>query len=671
MHLQLKSLTVTTILQNFAVASMDDCSDISATSSKPFLWGDAGFGLQSDLNTGAADRWLECKVIADDVELPSELCIEKQWLSLDRKMDVELPWEKGVWKNLFGSSTFFSCEKPPVFTRPAFAAIPSVPSFEVDAPCKRLRTSVFANHWKEVVTTVDVASWSESQEAKLDTALKRWYDLVLRFPFGIAIKDQISLLADVSDQLRVLRDVFATKSPLTLIKRANSLQRYVNYLDSQGMLFPGDEATLYSHFCAERQAGSPSSRLQSVVESLRFTEHVLGVSQLGAELLSKRVVGASKYQNSGPRRQASPFTVKELKVLHEILQSEAEDLWDRVMAGATLCAVYSRSRWSDLQHAESMEADPCQWDPVFLEFKVMDHKTKRANAWSEGFLPAVAVAHGVTFENWARTWLVVRSTVGGDIAEGYPVMPAPGFDNEPTKRPISSDEMGKWVRMLLDRNGIDLAGRRISSHSCKSTLLSYMAKFGCDISTREILGGHVSHLKSVLTYSRDALAGPLRELEKVLQSIRTQCFCPDASRSGRFTTVCKVEDPEQPFAANEALNTEEPDKESGSGQVHAVDSDSSEGPSDTDSSSDEEASNAGRAARLVRCPTAPAGTSLIQHSKSKMLHLLADGYQRIFLCGRQRGESHRPPLQVRWDSPCCSMCWKAARTKLDSRLVLP
>ena len=653
------------------MASMDDCSDISATSSKPCFGGESGFGLQLDLNTGAADRRLECKVISDDVELPSELCVEKQWLSLDRKLDVELPWEKGIWKNVFGGSIFPTCDKPAVFTRPVFAAIPSVPGPEVGAPCKKLRTSVFANHWKQVVTTVDVASWSESQEAKLDTAIKRWYDLVLRFPYGIAIKDQISLLADASDQLRVLRDVFATKSPLTLIKRANSLQRYVNYLDSQGMLFPGDEVTLYNHFCAERQAGRPSSRLQSVVESLRFTEHVLGVSQLGAELLSKRVVGASKYQNLGPRRQASPFTVKELRVLHEILQSEAEDLWDRVMAGATLCAVYSRSRWSDLQHAESMEADPCQWDPVFLEFKVMDHKTKRANAWSEGFLPAVAVAQGVTFDNWARTWLVVRATVGGDIAAGYPVMPAPGLDDEPTKRPISSDEMGKWVRMLLDRNVIDLTGRRISSHSCKSTLLSYMAKFGCDIPTREILGGHVSHLKSVLTYSRDGLAGPLRELEKVLQSIRTQCFCPDASRSGRFTTVCKVEDAEQLSATQEGLNSNEPDKKPEEAPPQPVDSDSSDDPSDTDSSSDEEASNVGRAARLVRCPTAPNGTSLIQHSKSKMLHLLADGYQRIFLCGRQRGESHRPPVQVRWDSPCCSMCWKAARTKLESRIVQP
>ena len=82
--------------------------------------------------------------------------------------------------------------------------------------------------------------------------MKRWYDIVLRFPLGIGIKDQMSLLADVPDQLRVLRDVFATKAPLTLIKRANSLQRYINFLDGQGMLFPGDEDALYRHFCLER-----------------------------------------------------------------------------------------------------------------------------------------------------------------------------------------------------------------------------------------------------------------------------------------------------------------------------------------------------------------------------------------------------------------------------------
>ena len=182
----------------------------------------------------------------------------------------------------------------------------------------------------------------------------------------------------------------------------------------------------------------------------------------------------------------------------------------------------------------------------------------------------------------------------------------------------------------------------------------------------------MSHLKSVLAYSRDGLAGPLRELEKVLLSIRQNKFCPDASRSGRFNDACKVEDPEiagqvAPDGAAGVISVADRLNE-----ALAVDSDSSnDGDSDTDSSSDEEASNLGRAARLVKCPTAPVGTTLIQHEKSKMLHLLAEGYQKIFMCGRQRGNAHKPPVHVRWDSPCCSLCWKAARTKLDSRLVQP
>ena len=236
------------------------------------------------------------------------------------------------------------------------------------------------------------------------------------------------------------------------------------------MLFPGDEDALYRHFCSERESGSPSSRLQSVVDALRFTEHVLGVSQLSAELLSKRVLGASKFQSPGPRRQASPFTVKEFRILHSVLESEDEELWDRLMAGATLCAVYSRSRWGDLQHSEAMLSDPNHWDPCFIEFTVKEHKTKRANAWAEGFLPAVAIAQGVTSDNWGRTWLVVRGCIGGEIS-AFPVMPAPGGDQQPTKRPITSDEMGKWIRMLLERHGADLTGRKITSHSCKSTML--------------------------------------------------------------------------------------------------------------------------------------------------------------------------------------------------------
>jgi len=53
--------------------------------------------------------------------------------------------------------------------------------------------------------------------------------------------------------------------------------------------------------------------------------------------------------------------------------------------------------------------------------------------------------------------------------------------------------------------------------------------------SRRLLGYHVKPKdKSVLIYSRDALAKPLRELGAVLAAIRVGRFLPDADRSGRF-----------------------------------------------------------------------------------------------------------------------------------------
>jgi hypothetical protein len=52
-----------------------------------------------------------------------------------------------------------------------------------------------------------------------------------------------------------------------------------------------------------------------------------------------------------------------------------------------------------LQHSGKLEADPGCLEPQFLVFSVRDHRSKRASAWMEGSLPAVAGAVGVMDEN--------------------------------------------------------------------------------------------------------------------------------------------------------------------------------------------------------------------------------------------------------------------------------
>ena len=82
----------------------------------------------------------------------------------------------------------------------------------------------------------------------------------------------------------------------------------------------------------------------------------------------------------------------------------------------------------------------------------------------------------------------------------------------------------------------------------------------------------------------------------------------------------------------------------------------------TSSSSDEEAAEECPSRRLVNVPKAPEGHRLVQHSKWKTLHLMADGYQSVMLCGRRATDSHSlETSHVRWDTPCCHVCWKKVR----------
>ena len=218
------------------------------------------------------------------------------------------------------------------------------------------------------------------------------------------------------------------------------------------------------------------------------------------------------------------------------------------MAGAFLCCLYTRSRWSDFQHSNLLATDPDDNNPHFLELSIVDFKTKSANAWRGGLLAAVAPAVGVVEENWVVAWLRVRAEIKAHLSEGFPVMPAPDMAGQATVRPLSTKEASEWVRLLLSRTGLDPKGRKISSHSAKATMLSFLAKYGAEISVREILGAHVSHLKSVIRYSRDALAGPLRVLEQMLTDVRSGVFNPDDTRSGYFNkeVVAATQVPAEP-----------------------------------------------------------------------------------------------------------------------------
>eukprot|EP00971_Amphidinium_carterae_P322416 6407956-Amphidinium_carterae.1 len=97
----------------------------------------------------------------------------------------------------------------------------------------------------------------------------------------------------------------------------------------------------------------------------------------------------------------------------------------------------------------------------------------------------------------------------------------------PMRRP---DEQS--YNRLLGKTGCH--GGPVRTHSLKVTLHSWSAKTGIDHDPRRLLGYHVAPMdKSMLAYSRDAISGPLRRMERVMALTREGRFKPHETRSGR------------------------------------------------------------------------------------------------------------------------------------------
>ena len=613
------------------------------------------------------------------------------WATLADSSELKLPWETGFWNEMLGTGERFvdvkdtwKQRRPPILlscTEEVIEAVTKKPRL-VDKPFT----------WQRLVQSNADQSWMDKREADFQVALRRWFDAIHDLPEDIEVVKQLQEMTSIGDQLRMMRDLFWKKSPQTLIKRVHSFLRFKQSIVDRKLTFPGTEADFYAFLDAERLAGAPGSRLQSIIESLVFAQHVLGMSQLSHLTSSRRCFGVGSKCTQSKGKQASPFTLDELKTLHAILRTEELDDWDRAFAGMVLCAVYSRSRWSDLQQADECVVDGDFESMIsYLEFPISQHKTKFATAFRNCFLHACAPGTGVTYENWAAEWLVLRNKLNIQLGDGRPTFPAPREDGTPSMRALSTQEMKAWVVALLQNNGHDLDSRRITSHSCKTTMLSWLSKMGVSFEDRLILGGHVGHVRSAVVYSRDALGRPLRILEDMLEQVRQGLFVPDANRSGRFVApqmseelpesgvfeprtdsaadisdpapetlqaVIKIEDDDDNDFGFEKIDSHDPAEASAESVMHGESSED-DGDNPTSSSSDSEAGELSGARRPVRMPEIPGDLKMVQHVKLRTLHLMELQNDRVMLCGRiAEADRYCKVSETRFDTPCCVTCWR-------------
>ena len=584
-------------------------------------------------------------------------------------------WEQGFWSQIFGpprdlfeglAGTSYKRPDAPLF------GSPEEPKTKIARSSGAIVGAAQPSSFLRAVRDREVIGWKQKRDKERSEALSLWAAMLETWPRRLDTIDQLMQLAPES-RVSMIEDLLGHKAPATLRKRYRSIAGYDGFLKSRGMEFPGTEDSFYVYLCQMRDEGKPPSSRKSLLEAITFVRFVLGLQDLKSLGESRRCHGSARQKEFRARKQASPFSVDELTRLHLVLEKDPEP-WNSVMAGTVLLAVYGRTRWEDLEHAETLIVDrDSAGTAAFIEAGVGVHKTMGAKLMKGQLLPIVAPAVGVVDGNWVEQYMQARRDLSvPDPPEG-PVMPAPDQRGIPTVRSLEADEAGAWIRLLLFNSTDQLKDRRVSSHSCKCTCISFATKYGASPDELLLLGYHTGDFKMPLTYGRDAAAPTLLLLERVFKDIRRGVFRPDCTRSGRFIqssakVVIEVKDeddgprvlPGPTDSSDQLADPVSPSERCAT---------SGEGTTGSDSSSDsgDEAEKRGRSS-FVRwvIPDPPATMRYLEHAKSRVLHLAKDGHTRMFVCGRSIGVHHKE-LQDR-PGQACSRCRLCAKIADESRV---
>ena len=285
------------------------------------------------------------------------------------------------------------------------------------------------------------------------------------------------------------------------------------------------------------ESGKGTSKVLVFLKSLLFVQHVFEVNDLAVITKSRKIRSAALTCQKKVRSRLvrDPLTVQVVSHFEEVVCADGVDEQRCLMSGLVLACIYSRSRWTELQHAVAVIEDQVDSDKGFVKFILDKVKTLKAELRGRARLSVVAPAVGVTGLTWAKAWLALRDLVFPGRVDCSPLLPVPLSDGGWGSRPISSTEATAWIRSLasevLDHDKVS----RLSSYSCKATTLSWVCKYGVSESLRAMLGYHkAGQHRMVDCYGRDHQAPALRALCQVLSSVRECSLKPDETRSGRF-----------------------------------------------------------------------------------------------------------------------------------------
>ncbi len=199
----------------------------------------------------------------------------------------------------------------------------------------------------------------------------------------------------------------------------------------------------------------------------------------------------------------------------------------------------------------------------------------------------------------------------------------------------------------------------VGTHSCKGTCLSWGAKAGVPLEVRRLLGYHSGGGdKTTLCYSRDAMSGPLDDLQRVVDDVASGALQPDHTRSGYRVVDRPLEGDDSAVSAD----SEEP----GNDRSEVDSSDSEDSADDEDQDLDRDLD------REAENEVVPAWSQLdhevfeafirdglVRHRFSSMFHLVADEGGTHLKCGKPINSNYDLVKdEPKFVYPMCGVCFR-------------
>ena len=499
-------------------------------------------------------------------------------------------------------------------------------------------------------------SWEARLNSQRAASIAKWKTVVsaslTSFQMGIQIANEPD--TDIGD---VLDDILAAKATSTMHARADAIIRFISWARTNGHIpIPFLETVVYA-FLNDVGARSAPTFPRSFCCALAFVGHVVGCPSALECVASRRVIGhaAKCYKEKRMLIQKPPIKVAHVKILENILRGvPVLKSQDRVAAGFFLWMIYARARFSDAQAASTIVKDVIDTDhgpDGFVEAQVHRSKTSITLERKTRYLPMTAPITGILDRrySWALAWLDAMAESELPVGKGKPLLPSQ-TDTGWSSLPVTAHVGSIWLKNLLKAGGASSDDiMAYDTHSCKATVLSWAAKHGLDSGTRARLGYHSRGAGGTeLIYARDSMSQPLREMNQVLNDVRSGAFNPDATRSGYFTDPSRAPD-----------------------EVQAELSSSSEGSEDEEDPEHEQFERAQDHVMQPFCGNIDesklAGLIYFKHPVSRVIHVVSDESGLNFKCGREISRAYinlggKPKIL----HPTCKQCFNRSLMKVRS-----